>query len=167
MELVPFEKGTEAFNTFVKWRGEQLTGFVENLSRKFRERFPVRTLTLAALPPDMMASHAQPWDVWLEKEYLDAALPMLYGDANFEARVKKIALFPRKERIFCGLDAHGLPPETVLKQIAHLRNQGAGGCVIWYSGQVEDDLPLLRIGPFSNPAMSPLSYHGVHDSNAP
>jgi hypothetical protein len=123
---------------------------------RFRAVRPGLRITLDALPPDMMDSHAQPWDVWLAKGYLDAALPMLYGEYDFENRVKIVRKFPQRDMIFCGLDAHNLSPEKVLAQIRFLRDQGARGCVLWYSGQIQDDLPYLKSGPFSRPAATPL-----------
>jgi len=156
IELQVFEKETKEYSEFIRWRKKQLDLFMETYVPKFRKARPGVVITLASLPPEMMESHGQGWDNWMEKGLIDAAMPMLYGEANFENRIQKIKQFPHWERIFCGLDAHGLPPEKVLEQIRYLRENGAKGCAIWYSGQIGDDLPGLKAGPFSNPANSPL-----------
>ena len=156
IDLKPFEKGTPEYEEFVKWRNEQLNRFMRTYAPQFRGVREDVTVSLASLPPNMMRSHSQPWDNWMEKGYLDAAMPMLYGEAGFEERVRKISGFPRWNMIFPGLDAHGLSPEQVMDQAEILEQFDANGLVIWYSGQVKDDLPLLKSGPFSRKAVSPL-----------
>ena len=156
LDLKLYEKGSEEYRKFIEWRKDQLTGFMETNVPRFRAVRPGLCITLDALPPDMMDSHAQPWDVWLGKGYLDAALPMLYGEYDFENRVKTVRQFPKWDMIFCGIDAHNLSPDKVQAQIRFLKDQGARGCVLWYSGQIRDDLPYLKSGPFSRPAATPL-----------
>lgn len=156
--LEPFEKGTEKYHAFVTWRQEQLNRFMKTYAPQMHNARDGVTVSLSALPPDMMETHAQPWDLWMRRGYIDAAMPMLYGEADFEERVREIKSFSDWSMVFCGLDAHGLSPETVLDQIRYLKDQGARGCVLWYSGQVADDLPGLREGPFALPAISPLEF---------
>ena len=156
--LEPFEKGTKECEAFVNWRKEQLNRFMETYAPRLHNAREGVTVSLAALPPDMMDTHAQAWDVWMKDGYIDAAMPMLYGQGGFEDRVQNIKSFSNWSMVFCGLDAHGLPPEAVLDQIQCLKQQGARGCVLWYSGQVADDLPGLKQGPFSMPAVSPLEF---------
>jgi uncharacterized lipoprotein YddW (UPF0748 family) len=157
VKIEKFSPGSPEYNKFIEWKMHQLGNFIKIYVPEFRKARKGITVSLAALPPDMMYSHAQPWNKWLEKGYLDAAMPMLYGADNFEKRVKKIMQYPCSDRIYCGVDAHGLSPEQIIKQINFLKSQGAKGSVIWYSGKVADDLPLLKKGPYSVPAVSPLN----------
>ncbi len=157
-ELKPYPKGTPGYDKFVKWRKAQLTRFMEMYSPRFRQARRGVTISLAALPPEMMDTHGQPWDLWLKKGYIDAAMPMLYGTARFESRVQTLKHFPHPEKIYYGLDAASLPPEKVIEQIRYLKKEGAKGFALWYSGKIEDDVPLLKAGPFSRPAVSPLDF---------
>lgn len=157
VELKPSQEGAPEFQKFVAWREEQLTVFMKNLSPAIRAVRPGITISLASLPPDMKESHAQCWDRWLKDGYVDAAMPMLYGDAGFKKRIEIISRYPRwNERIFPGLDASGLSPQKVLEQMEFSRQQGAKGFAFWYSGKLSDDLPLLREKAFAQPAVSPL-----------
>lgn len=156
LDLELFPKDSLEYKLFVKWRNDKISRFMEVYAPQFRRIRPGVTLSLACLPPDMMESHSQPWDIWLERGYLDAAMPMLYNMEDFKDRVNIMTGFPRWERIFCALDAEGLKPRKILKQIKYLKNKGARGFAFWYSGAIKDDLKKLKSGPFANPAISPL-----------
>lgn len=156
LDLKSFPDDSPECQTFLKWRNEKISRFLEVYAPRFRNVRKGVTISLAALPPDMMESHSQPWNIWLEKGLIDAAMPMLYGERDFENRVKTVMKFPKSSRIFCGLDADGLKPDQVLKQIETLKNTGASGYALWYSGAIADDLPGLKTGSFAAPAVSPL-----------
>ena len=157
LELKPFQEGTPEYQKFVLWREEQLTAFMKNLAPAIRAARPGIAITLASLPPDMKESHGQCWDRWLKEGYIDAAMPMLYGDAGFNKRIQIISQYPRwNERIFPGLDSSGLSPQKILEQIEYSRQQGAKGFALWYSGTIDDDLPILSANSFAQPAVSPL-----------
>lgn len=156
MVLKPYPEGSEGRMKFNLWRSNQTSRFMSKWAPKFKATRPDLTVSLASLPPDMKVSHAQPWDEWMGNGILDAAMPMLYGTANFENRVNTILGYPNSTMIFPGVDAHNLPPETVMEQLRTIRLNGGRGCAIWYSGQVQDDLPLLKTGPFAIKAESPL-----------
>jgi len=155
--LKPYPADSPEYKTFISWRESQLDTFIKTWAPRFRDARPGLKVTMAALPPDMMESHGQNWDHWLEQGWVDAAMPMLYGEKGFEDRIRILSKFPRWDRIYPGVDAHGLSPEVIQRQIRFLNKEGAQGCVLWYSGQIADDLPGLAAGPFSQPARSPLS----------
>jgi uncharacterized lipoprotein YddW (UPF0748 family) len=157
LDLKPFPKGSLEYKMLVKWRNDRISRFLEVYSQQFRKVRPGVTVSLAALPPDLMESHSQPWDIWMKKGYLDAAMPMLYGNKDFEARVKTVLTFPCRNRIFCALDADGLKPGQIMRQIDFLKQNGASGFALWYSSAIRDDLPGLKSGPFAAPAVSPLA----------
>jgi uncharacterized lipoprotein YddW (UPF0748 family) len=157
IELKPYKEGTPEYRQWAEWRKEQLNRFMKSASAKFRSIRPGLTVSLSSIPPESIDSMGQGWDNWLREGYIDAAMPMLYGDSNFNQRIMKLKTFPYwSEKIFPGLDAAGLKPEVILEQIKFAKSQGAKGIVFWYSGKLEDDLPGLKSGPFAQPAVSPL-----------
>lgn len=156
LDLEPFPIDSLEYKIFIRWRNDKISRFMEVYVPRFRHARPGVTVTMACLPPDMMESHSQPWNLWLEKGYLDAAMPMLYGDDDFENRVRIIMAFPRRDLIFCALDADDLKPRKILKQIKRLKRKGIKGFAFWYSGAIKNDLPRLKSGPFAIPAFSPL-----------
>jgi uncharacterized lipoprotein YddW (UPF0748 family) len=138
-----------------EWRKAQLTRFMEHLSRRVRQRFPDVRITSAVVPPGMINEKGQDWPAWIERGYLDAAMPMLYEpDITDSVQWIRRRLGP-DALIFVGLDAgQGLPRLT--KQIEQLRTLGAPGVTIWYSGTIDPLLPELGAHLFSTPAVSPL-----------
>lgn len=157
LELKPYKEGTTEYHKFMDWRKEQLNKFMKIASAKFHSIRPGLTVSLSSIPPESMDAMGQGWDYWLKEGYVDAAMPMLYGDSNFKERIMKLKTFPYwSEKIFPGLDAAGLSPEVILEQIKFAKSQGAKGIVFWYSGRLGDDLPVLKSGPFAQPAVSPL-----------
>ena len=102
----------------------------------------------------MIDEKGQDWPVWVERGYLDAAMPMLYAeDIRESVQVIRDRVGPRAD-IFYGLDA-GRGMEVLGPQIDELRAAGARGLTIWYAKSVDPLLPELKM-KFDRPAASPL-----------
>jgi uncharacterized lipoprotein YddW (UPF0748 family) len=155
LELLRLPATRPADDPFVRWRKEQLTAFMKRFSSRFRERFPKARLTSAVVPPGLIDEKGQDWPTWVERGYLDAAMPMLY-EADITQSIRWIRLrLGDKTAIFVGLDAaQGF--QTLREQVAQLRALQAVGVTIWYSATVDPLLPDLRRDVFAVPAVSPL-----------
>lgn len=155
IELRPFPAESTARKTWDQWRQRQTERFVARLAARLRSARPGIAITSAVVPPAEMDSKGQGWYRWLLNGYIDAAVPMLYQADQLEANLKTIrrAVGPQS-RVICGLNADGVNPESLLRQITIARRNQCQGIAIWYSGAIADDLPLLKSGPFANPAYS-------------
>jgi len=152
--LEKFADGSPGQTAFIRWRKENLVRFVGELSSELRRRFPGRRITSAVVPPDMIDEKGQDWPAWVERGYLDAAMPMLYAkDIRGSVQLIRERVGPRAN-IFYGLDA-GQGMAVLGPQIDDLRAAGARGITIWYSKTVDPLLPELK-AKFQPPAVSPL-----------
>lgn len=155
LDLETTTESTNEAGTLVRWRKEQLTRFMERLSRRVRERFPGVRITSAVVPPAMIDEKGQDWPVWIERGYLDAAMPMLYESDVTDSMQRIRKRLGADALIFTGVDA-GQGLAALTKQIEQLRELRTPGVTIWYSGSVDPFLPQLREHLFSTPAASPL-----------
>ncbi|MCP4246733.1 MAG: family 10 glycosylhydrolase [bacterium] len=153
--LTVFPATSEQHNAFVRWRKDQLTRFMAGLSQEIRRRFADLRITSAVVPPNMIDEKGQDWPTWIERGYLDAAVPMLYATNITESMQRIRRRLAADTMLFVGLDA-GQGISTLTRQIAELRGLGAVGLTIWYSGTIDALLPDLRSGLFATPAVSPL-----------
>ncbi len=154
LELRPFPPESSARKTWDYWRKRQTERFIAGLAKQLRSARPGITITSAVVPPGEMDSKGQGWYGWLRNGYIDAAVPMLYQAGQLDANLKTIrrAVGPHA-KIICGLNEDDVKPESLVNQITIARGYQCQGIAIWYSGAIEDDLPFLSSGPFSNPAV--------------
>jgi len=154
IELRAFPPESSVRKTWDYWRKRQTERFISGLAKQLRSAHPGITITSAVVNPGEMDSKGQGWYSWLRKGHIDAAAPMLYQAGQLEVDLKTMrrAVGPQA-KIICGLNADGIKPESLLNQIAIARKYQCQGIAIWYSGAIADDLPFLRSGPFSNPAL--------------
>jgi uncharacterized lipoprotein YddW (UPF0748 family) len=153
IDLRPFPPESSVRKSWDYWRKHQTERFVHQLATQLRSARPGVAITSAVVPPDEMNSKGQGWYTWLRKGHIDAAVPMLYQADQLEANLKTIRRAVGPEvKLICGLNADGVSPESLVKQINIARTCKCQGIAIWYSGAIADDLPLLSAGPFVNPA---------------
>lgn len=155
LELMPFEAGTSEHASFMQWRKDQLNQFMERFSSGFRSRFPGKKITSAVVPPYMLEDKGQDWMTWLQRGYLDAAMPMLYArdiSASVQATLDVLGDEPL---VFYGLDA-GQGKDIFVEQVHQLREIQAHGLTVWYSGSLNAFVQEVGKELFSEPALSPL-----------
>jgi uncharacterized lipoprotein YddW (UPF0748 family) len=162
-----YDKFRKDYWTFMGWREKNLTDFMRRLSERLRGIRKGLAITSAVASPDQHTDYGQDFPTWLEKGYLDAAMPMLYSkDITFGVmRTRRITR--RGDRIFHGLDGDGNTSDVLVRQIKQVRAKQPSGITIWYSGAVEDDLPMLRETVFKEPAAPhfPILF-GKHEESA-
>lgn len=140
---------------FIKWRSDQITRLVRDVSEQARKINPKIKISAAVFNdyPSCVRSVGQDWKLWIDSGYLDFVCPMNYTSDNdrFENMVNnqmsivnnKIPLYPG-----IGASAPGLPPDQVAMQAYIARNLGVKGFIIFnYDLTVaEKVLPALHKG---------------------
>jgi uncharacterized lipoprotein YddW (UPF0748 family) len=155
VDLEQMKPGTQDEQRWTQWKEERLYDFMKNLNKEIHNRRPEARITSAVVPPDMMEEKAQDWPTWLDRGWLDAAMPMLYREDIGPAVEKIQEMSPQDALIFYGLDA-GQGWETLSEQIQSLRRLKAPGMTFWYSKSIDPFLPKLKETYFSRSAVSPV-----------
>lgn len=140
---------------FIKWRSDQITRLVRDVSEQARKINPKIKISAAVFNdyPACIRSVGQDWKLWIDSGYLDFVCPMNYTSDNdrFGNMVgnqmsivnNKIPLYPG-----IGASAPGLPSDQVAMQAHIARNLGVKGFIIFnYDLTVaEKVLPALHKG---------------------
>lgn len=138
------------------WREKQLNQFMQSMSEKIRSIKPGMIITSAVVPVEMKRDKGQDWFTWMKMGYVDAVCPMLYTDSEFDNNIKVISEnLGNLKGVFAGVNADNNPPRVVIKQIEKSRFAKMGGIVLWYSGKIDDDLPMLKEKYFREKSSSP------------
>jgi len=128
------------------WKREQVTGFVEKISKTIKGKSKDLLVSCAVIPsPDRAYSIAfQDWPLWLDKEIVDYVVLMNYtrDDRLAEAMVKSALAHNGKGKIFVGIGAFLLKndPEVFLRQYAIIASLKPDGIVLFSYDEVPDTI---------------------------
>ena len=130
-----FEANSPEAKAWDEWRRAQTREFVRKFSEKFRKDYPGKMLSAAVVSPELIPEKGQDWPTWIEKGYVDAVMPMLYGN-TFEKWVAwTIKRLGDDDKVYYGIDA-GLGMPTFAKQVEKTRTVGAPGFFVWEAGSL-------------------------------
>lgn len=142
------------FADFQRWRREQVTKLVEEISREVRRIRPDVKISAAVFPDWRSARFqvGQDWKLWVERGYLDFVCPMDYttDPEKFGEWVRMQSVWTEgRIPLYPGIGAYRMTDGgEVLHQVALARELGADGFVIFsYTVRTAQDFfPLLRRG---------------------
>lgn len=143
------------------WRQQIITGFVKRIRWENPE-----ILLSADIFPDIEEaerSKMQKWSDWANSGYVNALAPMVYTvntDWIPEAVGRMRTVIGEQFPLFIGLAPFlKLTPTQLLQQVEVCRDLHASGVVLFSSSDLSDEqLRLLRIGPFRNDAKPPVLF---------
>lgn len=141
------------------WCRRQIDRLVEAVHREVKRRKPWVQISAAVWRHHYLYSTVikQNWPLWLEKGWLDFAVPMDYvpQHGEFEAKVREqVSLARGRGGMVIGIGAWLLKrPEDVLRQVEILRHYGADGFVLfsYNAEQIHEHLDALSQGPTQSP----------------
>jgi uncharacterized lipoprotein YddW (UPF0748 family) len=141
---------------FRKWRMDQISRFVHDVSVVVKTNQPTATLSAAVYGkyPSCAYSVGQDWKKWVEAGWLDFICPMDYTEdpVKFEAYVSEQIRLVGANRVFPGIGVTAtesrLDAVSTLDQIIAASRLGASGYVLFdLNRTVEREvLPYLRLG---------------------
>jgi uncharacterized lipoprotein YddW (UPF0748 family) len=140
------------------WREQVITAFVKRIRWENPE-----VLLSADIFPDIEEAEKtkmQKWSAWANSGYVNFLAPMIYTvntDWITEAVGKMRALIGEQFPLHIGLAPYlRLTPSQLLQQIEVCRDLRASGVILFSTSDLSDEqLRLLRIGPFRNIARPP------------
>ncbi len=149
------EEGNEAWKAWIEWRKTQLTEFMKRASERLRAARPGLRITMATVPPESIDPLGQDWPTWLERGYLDAAYPMLYGE-NPGPRYEEVRrLTDDNPRVYAGLDLTAGFGSFELAVI-QWRLAGGRGVAVWHSEALRQNAEKVQSELFQDWMPSPL-----------
>jgi hypothetical protein len=103
-----------------------------------------------------MDDKAQAWDLWMERNLLDAVAVSMYG-ADIRPGIERAVelLGPRRDRLIAAISS-GQETKVYIGNIEISRRYGVLGHYTWHFGDTVDDIDALKRGPHARPATSPL-----------
>lgn len=132
-----------------RFRREQVDRLVSRIQGSVRAIRPELTISAAVIADQSVAyeDRFQDWPSWLERGWIDVAVPMAYTRslADFDGLVRAArAVAGDPTRVWAGIGAYMNPAETTIQMIDLSRAADAGGVVLFsYDWIVEQD----RAGP--------------------
>ena len=139
LENWPDDVFTSAYaDKFIKWRSDQITRLVRDVSEGARKLNPKIKISAAVFNdyPACIRNVGQDWKLWIDSGYLDFVCPMDYTDNNdrftnmvtnqIKVANNRIPLYPG-----IGASAPGLSPDQVAMQAHIARTLGVSGFIIF------------------------------------
>jgi uncharacterized lipoprotein YddW (UPF0748 family) len=143
--------------SFLRWRADQVTDFVQSSRRSMKREAQGKLLTAAVFGkyPSCVDSVGQDWELWLRLGLLDYVAPMNYTEdmtkfnewLSMQTRSRKQAM-----KIISGIGVTAaesrLTPVEVIDQINAGRKAGAAGFALFDldTSLRQEVLPVLRLG---------------------
>lgn len=143
--------------SFLRWRADQVTDFVQTARRTMKREAQGKLLTAAVFGkyPSCVDSVGQDWELWLRLGLLDYVAPMNYTEdmtkfnewLSMQTRSRKQAM-----KIISGIGVTAaesrLTPVEVIDQINAGRKAGAAGFALFDldTSLRQEVLPVLRLG---------------------
>ncbi len=148
---------SKARTAFNQWRCGRITHLVREMRTMLRSVAPSVRLSAAVFGkyPLCMASVAQDWHLWLQRDYVDAVCPMNYTDdpAAFQRWLaEQVALPGAADRILPGIGVTAkdcnLDPIQVINQIREVRRHNLPGYLLFDLNRIlaHETLPALALG---------------------
>lgn len=137
---------TRVFPTrWQQFRRAQVTAMVGSISRDIKALKPWVAISAAVFADSADAKNArgQDWKTWLQRGYLDAAMPMAYGTstAQVSAQIADAVRVARTSGryVYAGIGAWHIPAASAVAKIQAARALGAQGCVLFSYGGITND----------------------------
>lgn len=130
--------GTDAYREqFADFQREQITGLVERVYHGVKKRRPQATVSAAVFANDENAftRRFQDWRRWLSMGVLDVVCPMAYTTDTEVFRkqieVARKAAGASNRRVWAGVGAYRITPESAAEKIDAARALGADGFILF------------------------------------
>ncbi|HQU72801.1 MAG TPA: family 10 glycosylhydrolase [Calditrichia bacterium] len=134
------------WGTFLR---ENLSLFVERLALHVQKTHP-NVILSAAVKPDPTIAHwrfYQEWDYWLDRGWLDWALPMNYAVdmESFAGRMEAIAGVTGNRGIVMGVALYNQPPEAAIAKVERVVSEKLPGVVLFSYDQFIKDSAIREL----------------------
>ncbi|MBE3584249.1 MAG: family 10 glycosylhydrolase [Limnochordaceae bacterium] len=156
------------WQTWVKWRQDQVTDFVRRVRQRIQEVRPGTLLSAAAEPIVEAATlRFQDWALWAREGIVDQVVPMDYAKdpATFQQWAQADADALRQAGgvyWYEGIGQFVLPDEETVARIELNRRLGADGTVLWSVVSMKmSTYQMLKEGPWRLPAVLPTGRPGA------
>jgi uncharacterized lipoprotein YddW (UPF0748 family) len=122
---------------FADFQREQITMLVERIYRGVKRRKPQVTVSAAVFANDENAytRRFQDWRRWLSMGILDVACPMAYSidTAVFKKQIEVATASAHStgRKVWAGIGAYRIPPESTVEKINAARGLGADGIILF------------------------------------
>lgn len=159
------DSNPEQWGQWVKWRQDQVTGFVQRIA----DALPAGKLLSTAVFPEEEVSQTkfQDWALWAERGYLDLIAPMVYK-TDAEAVVASADNFLNYMKgnayLYVGLGPYleGFDPYLLNRQIDDVKALGAAGTSSFSLNTISQSyLDSMKNGPYRSAAVTPHSLDGI------
>lgn len=132
-----------------RWRSDRVTAFVRELRRLIDAARPGIQLS-AAVKPDLTRAYVrygQDWVHWINRRYLDFAVPMFYTGSTdeIETQMRTVRKYVQKGRVCAGLGAWNQAAQATFDQIDAGRRSRLDGFSIFSFATLASS-PALRQG---------------------
>ncbi len=156
------EGNREEWAKFSEWKQNNVTNFVERISRRMKEVNSNVQISTSVFgnPTEAIDLKNQNWPEWIEKGYLDFISPMAYLDFPDAVKDEVENMVDNYGQVnnYAGISPmyHKLPPVESVKQVMAVREAGARGVVFFDSKDLSSDqIVALKEGPFRDKASLP------------
>lgn len=164
-------RGSALWRTWVKWRQDQVTGFVRRVRQRLQETRPGTLLSVAAEPIVEAAElRFQDWALWAREGIVDQVVPMDYVKdvAKFRQWAEANAAALRDARStfwYEGIGQFTLADQELIERIELNRRLGADGTVLWSVVSMKmSTYQALKEGPWRLPAVLPTGREGATEA---
>jgi uncharacterized lipoprotein YddW (UPF0748 family) len=141
---------------YKKWRQEQITKLVREVSIEARKIKPGIKISAAVFPdyPYCKETVGQDWKLWIEEGYLDFVCPMNYTTSNYTFKnyiESQKGIIKKKIPLYPGIGAYILSPFDIAQQIQICREMETEGFILFdYNFQLFKDLYYIKLGLTEN-----------------
>ncbi len=166
------EQGTDPLvidqndETWIEWRAEQVTAFVQQVRDAADARVPVPTVSAAvfSIPGPREARHemGQDWATWLDQGLIDMAMPMAYTHHHttwLDCIAACLENTEPEQHLYMGLGlwlhAEAGQVEEAARQVELARVMEADGTVMFRASYLDDDIAVLLEDLYEQPAVLP------------
>jgi uncharacterized lipoprotein YddW (UPF0748 family) len=126
------------------FRRQQVTDLVASVYRGIKRLKPQATVSAAVFPNwlDAQKARFQDWHGWAKMGLLDLICPMAYSKDTVvvEAQIREAVTESHGRRIWAGLGAWQLTPDSVVDKVRVIRAAGAGGFALFSYGGITQEV---------------------------
>lgn len=144
------QTGYEIFySRWGQFQRDAVSGFVRRLSEHIRQKFPGKFIS-AAVKPEIQKAHwqfYQEWDKWLQKDWLDFAVPMNYtpGRTLFNRRINHILRVADRPRVLMGIGLYNQSAGGAMDKIQVTRDYQLPGFVLFSYDTIFQNAGLRKL----------------------
>jgi uncharacterized lipoprotein YddW (UPF0748 family) len=131
-----------------RWRSGLITDFVRRAKHLISQRRPSARLSAAVKPEPTSAyqRHGQDWVYWVNRRYLDFAVPMFYTGSreDIQARMQVVRKYVQRGRIYAGIGAWNQSAKETFEQIELMRKSKLNGFSLFSYATLRSSPDLQR-----------------------